>query len=146
MRQHYFFAYSSRIIFVRLSHEFNIAGLVLVMYATVTDFILGSVMFFVVLNVPSIKTEVEGASYRYRRQAIWFFIAWFTILVTVIILQFSAYTIPAVVGTLQISNILNVVIELLNTIEFVVAYEFMRIIEFLIAVGVGLFLNDNRPR
>lgn len=108
------------------------------MYATVLDFILGAITFFTVLSVPKIKAQLSDASRKYRRNALLFFLAWFLILVLVIILQIAVYTVPSILGTVQLSNILNAVIEVLNTIEFVLAYEYMRVIEFMIAVGVGL--------
>jgi hypothetical protein len=117
-------------------------GLILSLYALILDFIFGSLLFASFLTVPKVKKvlkDLEGTRHleRYTKVAKNGFIAWTTLLISLIILVFVEKFTPSVYRTTHIALILNNLNQLINTMQFYAAFQFLRAVEFLMKLGSG---------
>jgi hypothetical protein len=98
------------------------------------DFVFGIILIWCLFKVPRIKklfATVKGELYRdeYKKQALYSFVGWASLLCVSIILSFSLQFSHAIASTVHIFSVLNSCVQLINTIQFWVAFEFIFALE-----------------
>ena len=88
----------------------------------------------------SIDNNNQGANSNielYTKEAWRDFTIWASLLGTLIILVFIEKFVPAVYNTVHIALVLNNFNQLINTMQFIVAFKLLRGVEILLAIGTG---------
>ena len=112
-------------------------ALILSFYGVIMDFILGSVLFASMYTKLNIKERTQGTRKLYRYSAYSLYFIWTALLVILIVLTSLVNFVPQVSNTVHIKSIFTLVVNLINTIQFLAAYEFMVAIELLTKIAVG---------
>jgi hypothetical protein len=81
------------------------------------DFVMGTLLIVAISNVRSIQKQLDAASKRYRRLAHQAFGAWAFLLGLVITLAFVHAFHSGINNTIHINNIMNLIVELINTLQ-----------------------------
>ena len=121
---------------------FNIDGLILSLYALILDYAFGCILFVVFTKTASVKKvlkELEGTRHleRYSQKVYMAFSIWTSLLLSLVILVLVEKFTPAVYQTVHIASIMNSLNQLINTLQFFFAFEFIRSVEFLVKLGSG---------
>jgi hypothetical protein len=124
-----------------LAQLYQSNGLILSLYSVILDFILGTLMFRAFLTVPKVVKALD--TYRgylfqekYKKRLKIIYGCWASLLATLVILVLVENFVPGVHRTTHIALILNNVNQLINTCQFIAAFETMTIIEMLMTLGV----------
>lgn len=127
--------------------QFFIAQLALSLYGSILDVLLGTLLLNAVLGVRAIESATKGIRRSYVKQSLIAYQIWVSLLASAILLVLLQNFVTTIAYTTFISSILNICVEILNTLQvrasykvmtkFWIAFEFMRAIELLIAVGTG---------
>ncbi|KAL3895396.1 MAG: hypothetical protein SGCHY_004724, partial [Lobulomycetales sp.] len=117
-------------------------ALILSIYGLIIDFVLGIIALSTFIHVPAVAKvlkELHGTRHhqRYSRRANRITSAWTFLLLVGIILVFVQRLTPTVYNDIHASAIINNVVQLLNTVQFWIAYELIRALEFLLRIGTG---------
>jgi ABC-type nitrate/sulfonate/bicarbonate transport system permease component len=92
-------------------------GLVLAFWGFIIDFIMGTLLVIAISRVRRIRKALDGFSKRYRNRAYNAFAAWALLLALVTALAFVHAFHPAVYNTVHINSIVNLLIEVINTLQ-----------------------------
>jgi hypothetical protein len=115
-------------------------ALILSLYAVILDFILGTLLFRAFLTVPKVVKSLDtyrGFLFRetYEKRLKIAFGIWASLLATLIILVFVEKFVPGVYKTIHVALILNNINQLINTCQFIAAFETMTVIEMLMCLA-----------
>jgi hypothetical protein len=120
-------------------------ALMISLYSVILDFILGTLMFRAFLTVPKVVKALD--TYRgylfqekYTRRLKIIYGCWASLLATLIILVLIENFVPGIYRTTHIALILNNINQLINTCQFIAAFETMTIIEMLMILGVNQWI------
>jgi uncharacterized membrane protein YoaK (UPF0700 family) len=86
-------------------------------WAFIINFVMGTLLVIAISRVRSIRKAIDGHSTRYRSRVYKVFSAWAFLLALDILLAFVHEFHPAVYNAVHNSNIVNLLIEVLNTIQ-----------------------------
>jgi hypothetical protein len=117
-------------------------ALILSLYSVILDFILGTLMFRAFLTVPKVVKALDtyqGYLFqeKYTKRLKIIYGSWASLLAVLIILVFLENFVPGVFRTTHIALILNNINQLINTCQFIAAFETMTIIEMLMSLGTN---------
>jgi hypothetical protein len=117
-------------------------ALMLSLYAVILDFILGTLMFRAFLTVPKVVKSLD--TYRgylfqekYKPRLKIAFGIWASLLGTLFILVLVENFVPGVYRATHVATILNNINQLINTLQFIAAFETMTIIEMLMCLATN---------
>lgn len=121
---------------------FGAFQLLLSLYSVVLDFIFGTILLVAILRVPMVKKVLQstkGFEYRdkYLSKFVIIYSVWALLLVLSITLSMLNAAAPVVYSTKHISLIVNALTQLINTCQFLSAFEFMAGIELLMKIGTN---------
>lgn len=122
-------------------------SLILSLYDIILDYIMGLVLLAAILAVPKIQKALRTQAFLdvkefYAVRAVSYFYCWTGLLVVIIILAIVENTVPAISNTVHIASILNHINQIINTLQFLAAFEYMYAIELLLLIGVGKGLRQ----
>ncbi|KAL3898141.1 MAG: hypothetical protein SGCHY_002939 [Lobulomycetales sp.] len=125
-----------------LSDLYQSGALILSLYGVISDFVLGLIALVSFLHVQSVSNVLEklhGTRHmeRYSRRANQILAGWALLLWIVVALVFVQKFTTAVYTDVHASAIMNNATQLLNTVQFWVAYELIRSLEFILKLGTG---------
>jgi hypothetical protein len=120
-------------------------ALMLSLYAVILDFILGILLYRAFLTVPKVVKALDtyrGFLFRetYEKRLKIAFRIWASLLATLIILVLIENFVPGVYKTIHISLIMNNVNQLINTCQFIAAFETMTVIEMLMCLATDRWI------
>lgn len=112
------------------------------MYASILDFVYGTLLAYAIFRVPKVKKALAGAkAYNYRekyaRKCITAYSLWASLLFLTMLLAFIQHTIPQIYNTTHIAQLVSGLIQICNTLQFFAAFEFMRGIELLMKIAAN---------
>jgi hypothetical protein len=123
-----------------VSQLYQSNALMISLYSVILDFILGTLLYRAFLTVPKVVKALD--TYRgylfqekYEKRLKIVYGSWASLLVVLIILVFIENFVPGVYRTTHIASILNSINQLINTCQFIVAFETMTVIEMLMCLA-----------
>jgi hypothetical protein len=128
-----------------LAQLYQSNALILTLFSVILDFILGTLMFRAFLTVPKVVKALD--TYRgylfqeqYTKRLKIIYGCWASLLATLIILVLIENFVPGIYRTTHIALILNNLNQLINTCQFIAAFETMTIIEMLMSLATNRWL------
>lgn len=111
-------------------------------YDMVIDFTLGLVLLGCIYSVPRIKKMANTARgkrfrFKYRSVLILAFTGWLALLIAVMILSGLLQGSKEIASMTHTSSILNLIVQVLNTLQFWAAMEFMNVVELIMRIGTN---------
>ncbi|KAL3897359.1 MAG: hypothetical protein SGCHY_003473 [Lobulomycetales sp.] len=124
-------------------------GLILTLYSVMVDFILGSILiaiFFRIQRVKKALNTMKGETFceAYSHKAKMAYACWAFMLVVLFALAFAQKFVRGVYETTHIANAMNAAGQLVNTLQYLAAFETLGALEFLLRLATNR-LPDRGP-
>ena len=128
---------------------FAVDVLILTLYVVILDFVFGSLMinaFLRLERVQKVLDTMKGYEFKkkYEKRAKLAYFAWAALLASLILLVCVEQFVPQVYGTVHIALILNNVNQIINTLQFIAAFEVLGAVELLMKLTTNR-LEQHKP-